>query len=76
LWLLEEPRPLREVAARPHYENEPLTVIAGPEIIESGWWDSDIKRDYFVAQTRSHSTYWIFRERRQPWAWFLHGIFG
>jgi protein ImuB len=76
LWLLDEPRLLREVASKPHYGNEPLMVVAGPEIIESGWWNEDIKRDYFVAQTPAHSTYWIFRERRQPCAWYLHGIFG
>lgn len=76
LWLLEVPELLREVGSKPHYRNEPLMVIAGPEIIESGWWNGDIKRDYFVAQTPAQSTYWIFRDRRQPCAWYLHGIFG
>jgi protein ImuB len=77
LWLLDAPRPLREVASKPHYDNGPLALIAGPERIEAGWWESDdIKRDYFVAQTERHSTLWIFRDRRQPGGWYLHGIFG
>jgi protein ImuB len=77
LWLLQQPRALKEIAAKPHYNNGPLALIAGPERIESGWWDSDdVKRDYFVAQTPDHSTLWIYRERRQPGGWYLHGIFG
>ena len=76
VWLLEEPRMLREVGSKPHYEAEPLSVVAGPEIIETGWWNGDIKRDYFVAQTPALATYWIYRERRAPYAWYLHGVFG
>ena len=76
VWLLEEPRMLREVGSKPHYEAQPLAVVAGPEIIETGWWDGDIKRDYFVAQTPALATYWIYRERRAPYAWYLHGVFG
>lgn len=77
LWLLPEPRPLAEAASQPCYQDGPLTLIAGPERIESGWWDGgDIRRDYFVAQTAEQATLWIYRERRQPGGWFLHGIFG
>ena len=77
LWLLDAPRPLREIASKPHYRNGPLALIAGPERIESGWWDNDdVKRDYFVALTPDHSTLWIYRERRRPGGWYLHGIFG
>ena len=77
LWLLDAPRALREIASKPHYDNGPLALIAGPERIEAGWWENDdIKRDYFVAQTERQSTLWIFRDRRQPGCWYLHGIFG
>jgi len=70
LWLLPEPRPI----ACPPSEN----LLAGPERIESGWWDgaeSEVSRDYFVARRRDHSLVWIFRERRPPHGWFLHGYF-
>ncbi len=77
LWLLAAPRPLREIASQPHYRDGPLALVAGPERIESGWWDAhDVKRDYFVARTPDHATLWIYRERRPPGGWYLHGIFG
>ena len=73
-WLLEAPRPIPEVSAVPNYEG-PLTLLAGPERIESGWWDDeDIARDYFVARTAAESLVWIYRERRGG-GWFLHGLF-
>jgi protein ImuB len=53
-----------------------LCLRAGPERIESGWWDGqDITRDYFVAENLKGSRFWIFRERREKDSWFLHGIF-
>jgi len=76
-WLLREPRPLKQVAEKPYSDNGPLALVAGPERIESGWWDGgDVKRDYFVAQTAERSTVWVYRERRRPGGWYLHGIFG
>ncbi|GLT21164.1 hypothetical protein GCM10007933_06160 [Zoogloea oryzae] len=70
LWLLAEPRPIQQPAA----EN----LLAGPERIESGWWDGDdaeIARDYYVARRRDRSLVWVFRDRRPPHGWFLHGYF-
>ncbi|MEO7725823.1 MAG: DNA polymerase Y family protein [Burkholderiales bacterium] len=76
LWLLAAPQPLPEIATRPHYRENALAFLAGPERIESGWWDDDdVKRDYFVAQTPDHATLWIYRERRAPGGWYLHGMF-
>jgi protein ImuB len=75
VWLLAEPQPLagRE---RPRYEG-PLEIEDGPERIESGWWDGrDVRRDYYVARTPAGARVWIFRERRAPGGWFLHGVFG
>ncbi len=66
LWLLEEPRPLRGR----------WQLQAGPERIESGWWDGqDLARDYFVAE-RKGARLWLFRELRGSLRWFLHGMFG
>lgn len=65
LWLLETPRRLGE--------NE-FVLLAGPERIESGWWDDhEVRRDYFIARTGEASLVWIFREHAG--GWFLHGIF-
>ena len=75
VWLLAEPQPL-EGDERPRYEG-PLEIEEGPERIESGWWDGrDVRRDYYVARTQSGARLWIFRERRAPGGWFLHGVFG
>ncbi len=77
LWLLEAPKPLPEISAQPHYGSDPLALIAGPERIESGWWDSDdIRRDYFIARTPEDSMLWVYRDWRRPGGWYLHGIFG
>ena len=77
LWLIEPPQLLKAIGSRPHYRNAALALIAGPERIESGWWDgTDARRDYFIAQTPAHATLWIYRERREPFGWYLHGIFG
>jgi protein ImuB len=76
LWLLARPQPLREVTAIPHHEG-PLSLVAGPERIESGWWDGrDVTRDYYVACNPAQSLFWVYRERNASPAWHLHGIFG
>ncbi len=67
VWLLPKPFPLRD---------EPKRILAGPERIESGWWDgADIQRDYFVVQTRLGQRAWVFREANNGGAWMLHGWF-
>ncbi|MBN9430675.1 MAG: DNA polymerase Y family protein [Burkholderiales bacterium] len=80
LWLLDEPIALAERNQRPYWQS-PLTLLAGPERIEGGWWDEAlVQRDYFVAENREHALLWIYRERfARPdgeRGWFLHGCFG
>jgi len=75
LWLLVSPEPLAEAAAAPCYDGL-LTLVAGPERIESGWWDgNDVARDYFIARNPAEALFWIYRERRAGGGWFLHGFF-
>ncbi len=86
LWLLDPPEPLTEVDGRP-YAQGPLKLLAGPERIESGWWDGgeadgkaggapgDIRRDYFIALSATACWLWIYRECRAPGGWYLHGYF-
>ena len=77
LWLLPQPRRLEEIGSAPHCDG-PLALLAGPERIESGWWDGhDAARDYFVARAKTESLLWIYRERGLAQGhWYLHGIFG
>ncbi len=76
LWLVEPPRRLAEGE---------FALLAGPERIDSGWWDgAEVRRDYFIART-GQSLAWIYRERgarnceaspeERREGWFLHGIF-
>ena len=62
LWLVE-PRKIEETG---------FTLLAGPERIQSGWWDGDdASRDYFIARLEQ-SLGWIYREAGE---WYLHGLF-
>lgn len=78
LWLLSDPLALPERQHRPYW-NGPLALLAGPERIETGWWDDDlVERDYFIAQTEQAAWVWIFRTRptQGDSGWFLQGVFG
>jgi protein ImuB len=66
-WLLPKPRR----CAIGDYE-----ILAGPERIESGWWDGrDCRRDYFIVRDAGGSMLWAFRECKPHPGWYLHGIF-
>lgn len=66
-WLLSEPKALHEASLR---------ILAGPERIESGWWDgSDVRRDYYQVQTRSGQRGWAYRAVPGPAPLLLHGWF-
>jgi protein ImuB len=54
-----------------------FVTLAGPERIESGWWDGDeASRDYFVARLSDGALGWIYREGDLSSVhWFLHGLF-
>ncbi len=70
LWLLQTPRPI---------DRQRLRLLAGPERIESGWWDgSDVRRDYYRAVDAADSFLWVYREANggeAPERWFVHGLF-
>jgi protein ImuB len=67
-WLLPRPIPLRERVQR---------ILAGPERIESGWWDGDdIRRDYYLVETAQGQRAWVFRTAgEQAGPYMLHGWF-
>ena len=82
LWLLPEPLALRVRAQAPLFDGQPLRRLAGPERLESGWWDDQgpALRDYFIAQVASGALVWVYRQRvptdAAGTAWYLHGLFG
>ena len=76
LWLLAQPQLLPEREGWPQLAG-PLRLRHGPERIESHWWQTqDIARDYYHATDGHGIAVWVFRERRPPHRWFLHGLAG
>jgi protein ImuB len=64
MWLLQPPRRVAQAG---------LELLAGPERIESGWWDGDdAKRDYFIARAEGNSLVWVYQDAE---GWFVHGLF-
>lgn len=66
-WLLPQPVPLRDPAPR---------ILAGPERLETGWWDGDdARRDYYVLETSRGQRAWAFTPVGETGHWMLHGWF-
>ena len=75
LLLLTEPRALVTISGAPQHHGA-LALLAGPERIETGWWDGrPVARDYFVAKNHEQEICWIFRDYRFGKKWYLHGVF-
>jgi protein ImuB len=80
VWLLPTPQALKERQGRPCLDGHALQLLAGPERVESGWWDDlPALRDYFIAQAHDGSLVWVYRTRLpltpKGSGWFLHGRF-
>lgn len=76
LWMLPEPARLPAEHGNPVHLGE-LRFVAGPERLETGWWDDDgIARDYYTAVNPRGMRLWIFRDRQSRSDWYLHGFFG
>lgn len=87
-WLLPQPLRLEVRGEKPQYLG-PLRLLAGPQRLETGWWDALAQgpalRDYFIARSDQGGLLWVYRERLSaqagaegesaPVRWFLHGIY-
>jgi protein ImuB len=86
-WLLAEPLKLAVCRNAPLYQGV-LTLLAGPQRIETGWWAASdcALRDYFLAHSEQAGLLWIYRERLAgqgraghradaDTGWYLHGLF-
>ena len=77
LWMLPEPALLPADSGYPLYKGSRLTLLDGPERLETGWWDEqNISRDYYMAADGAGLRLWVFRNRQRTPNWYLHGIFG
>jgi protein ImuB len=87
-WLLPQPLQLEVKREKPQYYG-PLRLLAGPQRLETGWWDDSAQgpasRDYFIARSDEAGLLWVYRERlaarsgdeseAAPVRWFLQGIY-
>jgi len=77
LWMLPEPALLPADSGYPLHKGCRLTLLEGPERLETGWWDEQsISRDYYTAVNGAGIRLWVFRNRQRTPNWYLHGIFG
>jgi protein ImuB len=66
-WLLTEPLAVHQGSAR---------ILMGPERIESGWWDGDdVRRDYYLIETRAGQQGWAYRAVGEDGPLWLQGWF-
>ena len=73
--LLGQPRRLACRGGQPLHHG-PITLLNGPERIESGWWSGeDLRRDYYIGKERTGRRLWLYRECDGEHNWYLHGFF-
>jgi protein ImuB len=66
-WLLQRPLPLR---------GPPPRILAGPERLETGWWDGgEARRDYYMVETSLGQRAWAYCQPGEQAGWMLHGWF-
>jgi protein ImuB len=63
-WLFKTPRAI---------PRSQLTLLQGPERIQTAWWDLAVQRDYYLARHSSGARCWVFVDAEDHW--FLHGYF-
>ena len=64
LWLIDHPR---------YVELKDISLIAGPERIQSRWWSQLIDRDYYIAKQKNGTECWVFKNPENRW--YIHGYF-
>jgi len=47
--------------------------LSGPYVLSGGWWNKEIRRDYYYAETRRGAIAWIYYDRVRR-RWFLQGF--
>jgi protein ImuB len=46
--------------------------LFGPYVLSGGWWNKEIQRDYYYAETRRGAIAWVYYDRVRR-RWFLQG---
>jgi protein ImuB len=79
--ILSKPQPLSSI---PHQSHEgggwlllgpkygTIDKLTGPYVFSGGWWNREIQRDYYFAETRRGDIVWVYYDRIRR-RWFLQG---
>jgi protein ImuB len=47
-----------------------IDKLTGPYVFAGGWWNKEIQREYYYAETRSGDLLWLYYDRvRRRWFW-------
>jgi protein ImuB len=80
--ILAKPQPLSSI---PHQSHEgggwlllghrygTIDKLTGPYVFSGGWWNREIRRDYYFAETRRGDIVWVYYDRVRR-RWFLQGF--
>jgi protein ImuB len=49
-----------------------IDKLAGPYVFSGGWWNKEIQREYYYAETRHGDLLWLYYDRVRR-RWFLQG---
>ncbi len=75
-WLEPLPRPTWLLTVPQPWQGAPPRILAGPERMETGWWDgAAVRRDYYLVETSQGRRAWVYRPPGRTDGWMLHGWF-
>jgi protein ImuB len=47
-----------------------IDKLTGPYVLSGGWWNREIQREYYYAETRRGDLLWLYYDRiRRRWFW-------
>lgn len=49
-----------------------IDKLTGPYVFSGGWWNREIQREYYYAETRHGDLLWLYYDRVRR-RWFLQG---
>ncbi len=75
VWFIDPPIRLFVKNNKPFYDGRALILSERERIVSDWWTGAEIARDYFVAESRSGTVLWIYRELASKKNWFFQGLF-
>jgi protein ImuB len=79
--IMAKPMPLPGIPRRTHedgwlilgHKYGSVDKLSGPYVFSGGWWNREIQRDYYFAETRRGAIAWVYYDRVRR-RWFLQGL--